>query len=97
MKSQSLRIKACKTYITATFTHLVLKLYKNKYLRWSFKVAADAADKVKLYSICSTPELSERNLGDGLEMKFTSPLDWMQQAGASETAAKSVAPCFTFG
>jgi len=94
MKSQSLRFKAYKTYI---FTHLVLELYKNKNLRWSFKVAADAADKVKLYSICSTPELSERNLCDGLETKFTSPLGWMQQAGASETAAKSVTPSFTFG
>jgi len=37
------------------------------------------------------------NLCDGLEMKFTSTLGWMQQAGASETAAKSVIPCFTFG
>jgi len=30
-------------------------------------------------------------------MKFASPLGWIQQAGASETAAKSVTPCFTFG
>jgi len=43
------------------------------------------------------PALSERNFCDGLEMKFTSPLDGIQQAGAPETAAKSVTPCFTFG
>jgi len=34
---------------------------------------------------------------DGIEMKFTSPLGGMQQAGASETAATGVSPCFTFG
>ena len=31
----------------------------------------------------------------GLEIKFTSLLGEMQQAGASETAGKSVTPCFT--
>jgi len=44
MKSQSLRFKADKTYVTAIFTHLVLELYKNKSLRWSFKAEADAAE-----------------------------------------------------
>jgi len=97
MKSISLRFKAYKTYITAIFTHLVLKLYKNKNLRWSFKAAADAADKRELYSICCTPEISARNFCDGLELKFASPLGWIQQADASETAAKSVTPCFTSG
>jgi len=29
-------------------------------------------------------------------MKFTSPLGWIQQAGAQETPRKSVTPCFTF-
>jgi len=29
-------------------------------------------------------------------MKFTSPLGDTQQAGAPETPAKSVTPCFTF-
>jgi len=29
-------------------------------------------------------------------MKFTSPLRDIQQAGAPETVAKSVTPCFTF-
>jgi len=77
--------------------HWVLKLHKNKNMRWSFKAADDDADKDKLYSICSTAELSERNFCDGLEMKLASPLGWIQQAGASETAAKIVTPCFTFG
>jgi len=76
-------------------THLVLELYENKNIRWSFK--ANAADKGEWYSICSTPELAERNFCDGLETKFTSPLGWIQQADASETAAKSVTPSFTFG
>jgi len=43
------------------------------------------------------PELSAKNFCDGLEMKFASPLCGIQQAGASETAGKSVTPCFTFG
>jgi len=30
-------------------------------------------------------------------MKFTSPLGGIQQIGASETAAKTVTPCFGFG
>ena len=36
------------------------------------------------------PELSAKNFCDGLEMKFASPSDGIQQAGAPETAAKSV-------
>jgi len=40
------------------------------------------------------PDLLERNFCDGLEMKFTSPFGEIKQAGASETAAKSVTPCF---
>jgi len=39
-----------------------------------FKATAVAADKGKIYSICSTPELSERNYCDGLEIKVISPL-----------------------
>jgi len=64
-----------------------------------FKVTTDAADKGKAYSrpICSTPELSERNVCDGLEIKFTSPLGEIQQIGGSETSAKSATPCYTFG
>jgi len=38
--NQRLSFKAYKTYITA----IVLKLYKNKNLRCSFKAAADARD-----------------------------------------------------
>jgi len=48
-----------------------------------------------MHSICSTPELSESNFSNGLEIKFTSLLGAIQQAGASETAGKSVTPCFT--
>jgi len=58
--------------------------------------AADAADKGKLYSISNTPKLSESNFCYGLEMEFTSPLGWIQQAGASETGAKSMVPSFIF-
>jgi len=45
----------------------------------------------------STVGLTERNFCDGIEMKFASPLGGIQQAGAPETPAKYVAPCFTFG
>jgi len=41
--------------------------------------------------ICNTPELSERN---GLETNLTPPSGGIQQAGAPETAEKSVTPCF---
>jgi len=41
--------------------------------------------------------LTEKNLCDGIEMKFTSPSGDIQQAGGPETPAKSVTPCFTFG
>jgi len=46
-------------YITVIFTRLVVKLYKNKNLRCSFKATADAAVKGKIYGICSLPDLSE--------------------------------------
>jgi len=73
-------------------------LCKNKYLRGLFKAAADATyDKGKLCSICSKPELSERNFCDGLEIKFTLPLGGIQQAGAPKIAEKNVTPCFTYG
>ena len=57
--SQGLIFKAYKMYITAIFTHLIAKLYKNKNLRCSFKATADTAVKGKICSICSMPELSE--------------------------------------
>jgi len=44
--------------------------------------------------MCSTPEFPENNFCDGLEMKRASPLGGIQQAGAPETAAISVTPCF---
>jgi len=46
---------------------------------------------LKLYS---TPEFPEKNFCDGLEMKRASPLGGIQQAGAPETAAITVTPCF---
>jgi len=42
--------------------HSVLKLYKKKNLWCLFKATADAADKSKLYIICSAPKLSEEFL-----------------------------------
>jgi len=59
--SHVLGLKAYKMYTTAIFTQLVVKLNKNKKVRSSFKATADAAVKGKIYSICSMPELSERN------------------------------------
>jgi len=49
------------------------------------------------YTVFVACQLYQKNFCDGLEMKFTSPLGVIQQAGAPETAAKSVTPCFTFG
>jgi len=73
-------------------------IYKQKQsVRCSFKATADAADKGKIYATCSAPELSERNFCEGLQIKFIPPLGEIQQAGAPETPAKSVTPCFTFG
>jgi len=57
--------------------HLVIKLQKN--LRCSFKATADAAVKGKIYSIFSMSEFSAKNFCDGLEMKFASPSDGIQQ------------------
>jgi len=55
---------------------------------------AQAADKGKVYSFCSTAEISDINFCDGLEIKFTSPLCRIQYTGVPETVAKSGAPCF---
>ena len=82
-------------YFTAIFTHLVLSCTKTKICE-VLKAAAYAADKGKLYSLCSTPEISERNFWDGLEMKFAPSLGEMQHVDAAETAAKSVISCFYF-
>jgi len=48
-----------------------------------------------MHIILSTPELPKRNFCDALQIKFTSPLGQIQQAGISEKAEKSVTPCFT--
>jgi len=37
LRGLSLSFKAYKTYITALFTNLLSKLYKNKYIRCSLK------------------------------------------------------------
>jgi len=47
--SQSLSFNVHKTYTIAILTRLVLKLYKNTNLRYSFKTTANAADKDELY------------------------------------------------
>ena len=44
--------------------------------------------------ICSTPELSENNFCDDVEMKLTSLLGGIQHEGAPEIATKSGTPCF---
>jgi len=43
-----------------------------------------AADKDKIYSICSTPEIWERKFCNGLGIKFTSPLGEIQKAMAHQ-------------
>ena len=49
------------------------------------------------YTVFIACQSYQTNFCDGLEMKLTPPLDGIQQAGATETAAKSVTPCFTSG
>jgi len=51
----------------------------------------------EVYCIYSTPELSGRIFCDGLEMKLTSSLGWIQQVGAPETATKSLLLVFICG
>jgi len=67
--------------VILVFTHLIAKLCKNKNRPCSFKATTDAAVNGKICSFCRVPEL----------------LGGIQQAGAPETATKSVAACFTFG
>jgi len=85
------KVRASRHIIGAVYHRLSFKTIKN--LRCSFKATAVAADKGKLYSVFSMPEISERKFCDDLEMKFTSPL---QQTGAPETDAKSLTHCFYF-
>ena len=51
--------------------------------------------RVRCTTIVAPGIREERNFCDGLEIMFTSLLGEIQQAGASETAGKSVTPCFT--
>jgi len=67
-----LSFNAYEAYITAT----VLKLYKYKNLRCSFKATADAEDKGNLFSIVARQRHQRGIYRGGLEMKFTSPIRW---------------------
>jgi len=49
------------------------------------------------YTVFVACQSYHRNFCDGLEMKFTSPLGGIKQAGAAEAAGKSITPCFTSG
>ena len=49
------------------------------------------------YTVFVARQNYQRKFCDGLEIKFSSPLGDIQQAGAPETVAKSVTPCFAFG
>ena len=96
--SQSWSFKTCKTYITAiSGIYCCFKIVqKQNSMMFISKATTDAADKHKFYSNCSTAEVSERNFCGGLEMKLTSSISGIEQARASDTAAKSVNPCFYF-
>ena len=95
-------------FIAKVWTSMHIKCISPQYLRIHFlscaktkicdvlKATPNAADKGKFYTICRTPEISERNFCDGLEMKFAPPLGGMQQVGATETVAKSAIFCFYF-
>jgi len=63
LQGPGLSFKAYKTYITAVFTHLngTKANMSDVHSNLHFNATADVADKGKLYKICSTPELSERN------------------------------------
>jgi len=65
---QSLSFKTYKIYLTAIFTHVVLKLCQNKNLRFSFKAALTLETKIGY--ICNTHSYP-RGTCDGLEMKLT--------------------------
>jgi len=75
--------------ISPQYSH---KLYKTKICD-VLNATANAADKGKFYTSCSTPEISEMNFCDGLEMKFAPPLGGVQQVGAAQPVAKSVISC----
>ena len=88
--TECLSFNVYKMYITAIFTHFVLKLYKNKNLRYSFeKATVDTADKAKLY--LQHARVIRKDFCDGPEIKLTLPLGGIKQAGVPQTAAKIVA------
>jgi len=49
------------------------------------------------YTVFVARQSYQKKFFDWLEIKFTSPLGAIQQAGAPETAAKSVTLFFAFG
>jgi len=58
---QSLRSKSHKKYVTAIFTHLLLKLYKKHKPTMIIKAAADAADKGRPQSgVCNHAALPDQ-------------------------------------
>ena len=90
--SQGLSFNAHKLHITAIFTHLVVKLYKNKTLRCSFKATADAAHKSTIMYSTVACQSYQRGIS-AMVLKWSG----IQQAGAPDTVAKGVNPCFAFG
>ena len=80
-------------YITAIGFETV-----QKNIQFTFKTTVYAGDKSKMHSICSTPELAEReNFLRWVLNMFASLLGEIQQTGASETAGKSGDSFFHFG
>jgi len=95
--------KAYKIYITAMFTHLVLQLYKSKYLRWYcnlnlhfLRLRLMLQTRVS-YALFQHAIVIREEFCHGLEMRSTSSFGGILQGGAPETAAESFTPCFTSG
>jgi len=70
--------------------YILLELYKTHDVHLKLRLTLQTS----INNICITPGLHERNFCDGLAMNLASPFGGIQQAGALETAAKNVTPCF---
>jgi len=68
----------------------IFETVQKQHVLYSFKAMADTTDKDKLYLLHA--RVKREDFCDVLEMKLTSPLGGIQQVGASETTAKTVAP-----
>ena len=68
----------------------IFETVQKQHVLYSFKAMADTTDKDKLYLLHA--RVKGEDFCDVLEMKLTSPLGGIQQVGASETTAKTVAP-----